>query len=140
MARYLGYQDFSVSDNPKDKQTVKGTLQFIKYLKQGHDGVIALDGPNGPLHVAKPGIFHVAEKTNTLIIPIGVWYKNKIFFKNRWDKYQFPLPFTKCIISIGDPFLISGNLSDAIIAENMLRLSKKIDLENIKAGVDVLNF
>jgi len=90
MSRNLGYTDFKITDNTADKTAIKGIIQLIKYLKKGHDGVIAIDGPNGPYHEPKTGIFQIARKSDTIIIPVGVWYKNKYVSKKRWDRYQAP--------------------------------------------------
>ena len=71
-AHHFGYPDMRVTDNPGDRQSIKGALQLIKHMRSGYDGIIAADGPNGPYHIPKPGAFNIAEKTNAIIIPVGV--------------------------------------------------------------------
>lgn len=127
MSRQLGYKDFRITDNPGDRTSVKGTIQFIKYLKAGHDGVVAMDGPNGPYHIPKPGALQIARKSDAMIIPLGVWYSKKIIFKSRWDKYQLPLPFSKCVLIMGEPFPIPEKLNDQIIKEKIEELSQVVD-------------
>lgn len=112
--RFFGYRDFGVTDNSADKVSIKGTIQFIKYLQQGHDGNIALDGPNGPYHQPKPGVFQIAEKANMLILPVGVWYSRKIVLKKRWDKYQWPLPFSSWRLEVGEPFMVGSDYKTRI--------------------------
>ncbi len=97
-ANSFGIKDFRITDDFNDSQTIKGTIGFIKYVKQGNGGGIALDGPNGPYHVPKKGIFVIARKSESEIIPMGIWYQRKIIMKNRWDKYQLPLPFSKVVL------------------------------------------
>lgn len=112
VVRHYGYKDFAVTDNPADKRSVRGTIAFIKYLREGnHDGNIALDGPNGPRHIPKPGVFAIAKKTNLLIIPVGSWYSRKLVFKKRWDKFQLPLFFFKYVLEFGEPFPIPDVLN-----------------------------
>jgi len=128
MSHHFGYKDFAITDKPRDRTTVKGTIQFIKYLQEGHDGIIALDGPNGPYHAAKPGVFSIAKKTNALILPVNVWYQRKFFLKKRWDKYQVPLPFSKCIIKIGNPFPLPEKIDENNIKTYINKLVKEIEI------------
>lgn len=95
VANYYGFKDFRVTDNPKDTLTVRNTIGFIKHLRASNHGVIALDGPNGPYRVAKPGFVQIAKKTGAVIIPGGIAYSRKLILRYRWDKYQLPLPFSK---------------------------------------------
>lgn len=100
VAKSLGYVDFAVTDNANDRQTIKATIQFIKYLQDGHDGVFAIDGPRGPYHKAKPGILYIAEKAKVTVIALKVKYSHAMRFWWRWDKYLIPLPFSRCTITV----------------------------------------
>jgi lysophospholipid acyltransferase (LPLAT)-like uncharacterized protein len=100
MAEHLGYATFGISAKPDDPENVRGTMQLIQHIRKGHDGVIAGDGPSGPYHVLKPGVFTIAKRSGVLIVPVGVWYRHKITLKTRWDHYQIPLPFTRCVIAL----------------------------------------
>jgi len=126
MSSHFGYKDFKITDNPNDRVSAKGTIQFIKHLREGHDGVIALDGPNGPYHEPKPGIFAIAQKSNSQVVPVGVWYSSKFILKSRWDKYQIPLPFSKIVILIGAPILAPEKMDEAMLANKLKELTDKI--------------
>jgi hypothetical protein len=81
---------------------VEATLEFIKILKQDHDAAFAVDGPTGPARKVKPGVLYLAQKTGCKIVPFSSSAKhNKTF--NNWDKYMFPYPFNKCVITFGTP-------------------------------------
>lgn len=136
VANHYGIKDFRITDNPKDIQTVKGTIQFLKYLKAGHDGTIAIDGPNGPYHIIKPGIFALAQKTGHTIRPAGVWYSRKFTWYWRWDKYQMPLPFSKVSIYIDKPFSLPETLDENTL--NTLTASLKETLDFCMAEAERL--
>lgn len=104
--RHFGFTDFRTNATGKLRRDGRGVLGFIRYLRAGHDGTIAMDGPNGPARQAKPGILHIALKSNTIIIPCGAYFSHAITFNNRWDNYQVPLPFSRVHILFGDPFVI----------------------------------
>jgi hypothetical protein len=127
VANHYGIKDFRITDNPKDMQTVKGTIQFLKYLKAGHDGTIAVDGPNGPYHIIKPGIFALSQKTGHPIRPAGIWFSHQFTWFWRWDKYQMPLPFSKVYIYIDKPFPVPELLDDQTLHEATNKLHQTLD-------------
>lgn len=133
MAQHFGYADFAVSDISSDRVSIKNTIAFIRYLQAGHDGVVALDGPNGPYHVPKPGAFNIAKKSGSLLTPVGVWYSKKIILKNRWDKFQLPLPFSKIVLLAGEPLSLPEKIDEQTIAENLKVLTERVNEMNIKA-------
>ena len=108
VANSFGIKTFGITGSCKEPQNIKGTIGFIKYVKQGNVGGIALDGPNGPYHVPKKGIFVIAQKSGSRIIPVGIWYERKITIKYRWDRYQLPLPFSKVVFMFDEPFSTVG--------------------------------
>ena len=110
VANYYGFKDFRITDNFKDSLTVRNTIGFIKFLRTGGHGVIALDGPNGPYRVAKPGCVQISKKTGALIIPTGVAYSRKLILRYRWDKYQLPLPFSKVALVVDKPIEVPPDL------------------------------
>lgn len=94
-ATSFGIRNFRITDNLNDRQTIKGTIGFIKYLKQGNARGIALDGPNGPYHVPKKGIFIIAQRSESEIIPVGIWYARKIIIKIAGINTRCPCPLAK---------------------------------------------
>jgi lysophospholipid acyltransferase (LPLAT)-like uncharacterized protein len=111
MANSYGMKDFRITDDHQDPQTVRGTVGFIKYLKAGHSGVIALDGPNGPRCVAKPGMVKIAEKARAVIFPVGAAYSRKIVFRKRWDQYQLPLWGSRAALRLLKPLEVPPDLT-----------------------------
>ncbi|MCK4352528.1 lysophospholipid acyltransferase family protein [candidate division WOR-3 bacterium] len=85
----------------------RGFLELLKLNKSASGGsfAIAPDGPIGPRHRIKEGVLKLAEITKLPIIPVGVSISKKIQF-NSWDRFNLPLPFSKCIICWGSPFLV----------------------------------
>ncbi|GBR75375.1 hypothetical protein NO2_0056 [Candidatus Termititenax persephonae] len=112
MSNFYGIKDFRVTDDYKNPQTIRGTVGFIKHIKQGNCGVIALDGPNGPRRVAKPGMIKIAQKTNAVIFPIAAAYSRKLVLRRRWDKYQVPLLGAKAALRVMKPLEIPASLTE----------------------------
>ena len=99
-AEWMGYKTLPIYLEKKITMA-RSTARLLKYLKNGHDVVIAVDGPKGPLHEVKPGVFYLSQNSKTSILPVGVKAFFKLTFSRRWDKYFIPLPFSKVKISLG---------------------------------------
>ena len=79
---------------------------FVRFLRQGHDGSSAMDGPSGPARIPKPGILHVAARSGFPIIPSGAYYTRSVRLGKRWDAFEVPLPFSRCYVVFGDPIVV----------------------------------
>lgn len=67
-------------------------LQMVEALDNGKTLLITPDGPRGPRHSAKPGIFFTQEKSGAQIIAMH-WQASKMWQLNTWDGMQIPKPF-----------------------------------------------
>ena len=72
---------------------------------------ITLDGSKGPRRYCKPGAITVARMAGVPIIPIGVAAKSS-WRTPTWDRHLIPRPFSKVLITIGEPIAVPRNLSD----------------------------
>lgn len=80
--------------------------------ERGYDLAITPDGPRGPRYVVQEGVMSLAQLTGLPIIPIGFHTRAKICVKS-WDRFQIPLPFSRCEINIGKPVYVSRDATDA---------------------------
>ncbi len=92
-------------------QTVRGSSTrggtgalkgIIALKKQGYRPNIAVDGPKGPLHQVKPGVFQISRLTGLPIIPLSFHASRSYLFKKSWNQTRLPLPFSKITIQWGD--------------------------------------
>ncbi|MFC1596271.1 lysophospholipid acyltransferase family protein [Candidatus Margulisiibacteriota bacterium] len=107
--RRLGYKIISLPNDQLAYGSAKGILKFKRALNKGHDGMLAVDGPLGPYHKVKPGIFYLARACSAPIVPCGIVPQKYWTLKNRWDKYIIPYPFSRVKIVFGDPYLPEEN-------------------------------
>lgn len=69
---------------------------LIKLMKQHHfNSSFAVDGPKGPIHKVKPGIFEISRLANAPIFWAGVHVDRYHLFKKAWNKAILPLPFAR---------------------------------------------
>jgi lysophospholipid acyltransferase (LPLAT)-like uncharacterized protein len=80
-----------------------GALKSIIELGfQGWNPAIAVDGPKGPRHKVKSGIFEVSRATQSKIFPVAMAMNRAFVFEKAWDKSVFPKPFARVICFWGD--------------------------------------
>jgi len=65
-----------------------------------------VDGPLGPYRKVKHGVVVLAKRTGRPIVPVGVSSAWRITLKKRWDRYTIPLPFTRSVITFGNPIYV----------------------------------
>lgn len=76
--------------------------QMIETLKLGIPGAVTIDGPKGPAKEVKPGIISMAKKAEIPIVPYIV-IPDRYYSFNSWDRFRFPKPFCRIIVSYGKP-------------------------------------
>lgn len=73
--------------------------------RRGHDLVITPDGPRGPCYSAKEGVISLAQISGHAIVPLALNFSTKLTLKS-WDRFQIPLPFSRCDVVFGKPLLV----------------------------------
>ena len=79
---------------------LKGLLSL---MKKGHNCSFAVDGPKGPLHKVKPGVFETSRLTKSKIFACGVATDRAWHFPKSWNRTYFPKPFARVAFYWLDP-------------------------------------
>jgi lysophospholipid acyltransferase (LPLAT)-like uncharacterized protein len=107
---------------------------MINSVKSGNlETALMVDGPKGPLHKVKPGIFKLAEQTDGWIFPAGCSAKWKWTFEKSWNKCYLPLPFSKCVVIVGDPIKMK-DYSDEAVARATIELEQSLNSLSAEAN------
>lgn len=118
--RHLGYQVLDASEFPTES---RGVIRFLQLLERGHGGLIAADGPSGPMFRAKPGAAYVAKKTGVALLPVAAAIRDAIALDS-WDRFEIPRPFTKAVLAIGEAIEVPEELDD----EGLQQLSNQLEV------------
>jgi lysophospholipid acyltransferase (LPLAT)-like uncharacterized protein len=102
---------------------------LIRLLRSGYRSSMAVDGPKGPLHQAKPGVFELSKLAHARIVPTGAASSQHIVFNKSWNKAQFPKPFSRVVVTFCDPW---PELTDGESPKNPA-LGKRLESEIAKA-------
>ena len=117
----------------------KGDIAYRKIFKilreKQNIFFITPDGPTGPPKIPKLGIIRASQKTQTKIIPIGVYSTRNWGFTN-WDTFFLEKPFGKLFIKYGAPIQFGKNES----SEKCINfLIKKMDIVEKECIQNALN-
>ncbi len=72
---------------------LKGLVRLVRDQKRNSS--FAVDGPKGPLHQVKPGVFELSRLMNSPIYAVGVHCDRAWIFEKAWNKAYLPKPFAK---------------------------------------------
>jgi lysophospholipid acyltransferase (LPLAT)-like uncharacterized protein len=87
-------------------------LELTSWAERGYDLAITPDGPRGPRYVVQEGIMALAQVTGFVIVPVSFSTRWKLQVKS-WDRFQIPLPFSRCEMTFGKPVQVPREASDA---------------------------
>jgi lysophospholipid acyltransferase (LPLAT)-like uncharacterized protein len=121
MARILRFFGFNCVRGSSSHGGLLAMRGLLRATAKGHSAVITPDGPRGPVFKMHPGVIFLAQKSGVPIIPAACALSKKKVIGS-WDKYQFPLPFSRVEARYGAPFLVSATDSTEV---------KALELENI---------
>jgi lysophospholipid acyltransferase (LPLAT)-like uncharacterized protein len=129
---HLGYQIVDAARFPSE---TRGVIRFLQILERGSSGVIAADGPGGPIFHAKPGATFVAKKTGVVLVPVGAAIQRSIALDS-WDRFEVPEPFTKGALVVGAPMRIPEDIDDAGLDQLSKRLESTLNDLTTQAEVE----
>lgn len=86
---------------------VRALAKLIRLAKRGVRIGFTVDGPRGPRERVQPGAVFVAAKTGLPLVPIVGSAKHAHYLKS-WDAFQIPFPFSRAVLSIGEPYYVTG--------------------------------
>ena len=119
----LGYR---VTRGSSTRGAVGGLLALIKAVKDGHMVVLAVDGPQGPRGICKPGIVRVVQKAGVPLFPVGVAGSARFVFKKTWNQSYLPLPFSRQVVVVGQPLYFPGKADASNMPDYCRRVEKAI--------------
>jgi len=87
-------------------------LELTTWAERGYNLAITPDGPRGPRYVVQEGAMSLAQITGLPVVPVSYYLGWKIQ-ANSWDRFQIPLPFSRCEITVGHVLCVSREATDA---------------------------
>jgi lysophospholipid acyltransferase (LPLAT)-like uncharacterized protein len=107
---WFGVEPVRGSSSRRGAQAMR---ELITWAHRGYDLAITPDGPRGPRYVVQDGVASLAQLTGHLIVPVSYNLNWKITVKS-WDRFQIPLPFSRCEMVYEKPIRVPR---EATVAE-----------------------
>lgn len=125
IAHTLGMLNFEVARASSDRNPKKGLIEMIRKVRTGLPGALTVDGPKGPKHIVKPGVFSLAKSCQRPILPLVAYPSSAWIFHKSWDQFRLPRPFSKITLKIGTPLRVESDDFDQlslVLQESLLQL------------------
>jgi lysophospholipid acyltransferase (LPLAT)-like uncharacterized protein len=107
--------------------------EMLEAWRDGCDLAIAVDGPRGPRHRAKPGAVRLAQVTGARLFPVAGAPRRGWTFAS-WDRFVVPRPFTRVHYAVGAPLRVAKDADDgaleaarAHLEEDLVRLTAEAE-------------
>jgi lysophospholipid acyltransferase (LPLAT)-like uncharacterized protein len=128
LARVLELYDVQPARGSTSRRGRQALLELLRWAGRGYDLAITPDGPRGPCYVVQDGIITLAQVSGLPIVPVSYSLAWKIQMKS-WDRFQIPLPFTKCVMRLTPPITVPRELDDE--AREKLRQEVEARLKSV---------
>jgi lysophospholipid acyltransferase (LPLAT)-like uncharacterized protein len=99
MRRVIERLGYGTAQGSSTRGGLRGLATMAQQMEAGRDVAFTIDGPRGPRFVAKPGPVMLARRTGFPISTFHVGYEHAKVFKNSWDQFQMPRPYSRVVIA-----------------------------------------
>lgn len=103
MTKVLHLMGVKTSRGSSTRGGVQALKGLIGLVKAGGSCSFAVDGPKGPLHIVKPGVFEFSRILKIPIIAGSVKCDRAWHFPKSWNQTYLPKPFSNIDIIWSDP-------------------------------------
>ncbi len=94
---------------------VRALLGMHTEIEAGRSVAFTIDGPRGPVYVAKPGAALLARNTGAPILPFHIALEDPWTLRS-WDRFMIPKPFSRAVVCIGKLIRVSADADSAALA------------------------
>jgi lysophospholipid acyltransferase (LPLAT)-like uncharacterized protein len=100
----------------------RALAEMAQCLQNDMGVAFTIDGPRGPVYVAKPGAVTLARHTGHAILPFHIAASKYIELPS-WDRLQIPIPYSSAICLIGEPIYVPRDATggEATARQEMLQ-------------------
>ncbi len=84
----------------------RAAREMLEILANDRIVGITPDGPKGPPRKVKPGVLYLAQESGRPILPIASAVSRRFELKRAWDRFHFPLPFSRIAVTHGAPIYV----------------------------------
>lgn len=95
-------------------------------LRAGLPTAFTIDGPRGPVYVAKEGAIHLARASGAPVLPFSI-SPERCWQVKSWDRFQIPRPFTRAVLLFAPTIAVPRDCDDAELTRRQASLQAALD-------------
>jgi lysophospholipid acyltransferase (LPLAT)-like uncharacterized protein len=95
-------------------------------VRAGLPTAFTIDGPRGPVYVAKDGAIHLARATGAPVLPVSI-SAERVWHVKSWDRFQVPRPFTRAVVLFAPTITVRRDCDDAELARKQASLQSALE-------------
>ena len=99
---------------------------MMEALRNTKTAALIVDGPLGPRHRVKRGALDICSQLGFVIVPVSAAGARQWVMEKRWDKREFPKPFTRVAVTVGDPIAVPSSLTPGDVQTLKKRLQDSL--------------
>jgi lysophospholipid acyltransferase (LPLAT)-like uncharacterized protein len=126
IARFIQRFGYGAIRGSSSRSGAKALVEMIKAMHRGLPMAFTVDGPRGPKYEVKPGPIALAKKTGNPILPFNI-EPRRFRRAGSWDGMHIPVPFTRALVTIGEPIYVGDDAVEAEIEEKKADLQHSLD-------------
>jgi lysophospholipid acyltransferase (LPLAT)-like uncharacterized protein len=123
LASILKRRGFTLLRGSTSQTNVPAARAVLAWLAQGRSLGLAVDGPRGPRGEVQPGVLRLAQHSGVPIVPLRLAPGRRLVVRDSWDRFEFPLPFTRCRIQVGASLHAGASAQDLHASGRRLALA-----------------
>jgi hypothetical protein len=117
IARIIEKFGFRAVRGSSTRGAVRALLGMHTEIETGHSVAFTIDGPKGPVYVAKPGPVLLVRNVQCPIQPFHVAVE-RAWILNSWDRFRIPKPFSRAHLRVARPIPVPPD-TDAASAQRL---------------------
>jgi len=127
IARFIQRFGYGAARGSSTRGATGAVVEMVRLMRAGCPTAFTIDGPKGPVYVAKMGAVLLAKKTGHPILPFAITAERFWKAKKSWDRFQVPKPFSRARVEIAPPIFVAPDADDKELNVKRDELQRALD-------------
>ena len=127
IARFIQRFGYGAARGSSTRGATGAVVEMVRLMRAGCPTAFTIDGPKGPVYVAKMGAVLLAKKTGFPILPFTITPAKFWSARKSWDLFQVPKLFSQALVNIAAPIYVAPDAGDQELEVKRAELQNALD-------------
>ncbi|MEK6333580.1 MAG: lysophospholipid acyltransferase family protein [Acidobacteriota bacterium] len=127
ITRFIQRFGYGAARGSSTRGATGAVVEMVRLMRAGCPTAFTVDGPKGPVYVAKMGAVLLAKKTGHPILPFSITAGKFWEAKKSWDGFQVPKPFSRALVGIAPVIFVPPDADEDELKAKRDELQKALD-------------